>query len=860
MSKMRWMGVFCVLALVAGACSDYAANNGYQPPLLNKDAAALVELRGSIDFGATLVGERFSVEKALTGYVFDANAGARVTVTLKSTNGEDPVLILYGPSDNKGTWGEHIAVDTVGDTNVDGAIEDLALNRSGRYLIALGTEDGSAGGTFDLALGCRGTCAEPRCADDQLACDLWCPNGFMTDPNGCPICRCVEDECQTDDDCPLFPWTDQIPRCVDGRCVFEDFYCDENTPCPEGFECIHGPCESCTEDGCPPCPGHCEPIEIDECGPDRPCPEGMLCVIECWGFDCEPGSDDCPPECDPETGECEVHCVGRCVAETVECETDDDCPPGQVCEISCWECDDTNPDGDCLPGCEGHCVPETLPECDSDDDCPEGMTCVMECWQAGCDPETGECPPDCDPAAGECGPICVGHCVPIEESQCEVDEDCLTADGQMGHCFAGRCIYEEIPCGPDGALCPPGMECVTVCWDCPDGDPDCVPGCESLCVPVEPECRVDTDCISAAGELGRCIDGHCVYEPMYCHVDWECPPGFVCEMIECDPGCGDASDPDCCVGICVPDQEPECFEDTDCITPDGQMGQCIDGRCVFDPCVCPDIWDPVCAVKCYNDADECPPGDPCEGECVERTYANACFAECDGAAIIHVGECGTEPLQCVEDADCPAGMYCEHCIGPDGSAGPCHEIGVCLPLEPLQCLEDADCPEGFRCDVECIPGCQGGPDDNGCCQGHCVPVEAQCIETGCNGEICAPFPMSSTCVWLPEYECLQFASCEMLVNDNGQAGCGWFYSPEYYECLENINNSGQCTDDTDCPPGTICQVFCDESGECESRCLVPDCVCPEYYEPVCGADGVTYDNRCFASCAGVQILYPGPCE
>ena len=47
----------------------------------------------------------------------------------------------------------------------------------------------------------------------------------------------------------------------------------------------------------------------------------------------------------------------------------------------------------------------------------------------------------------------------------------------------------------------------------------------------------------------------------------------------------------------------------------------------------------------------------------------------------------------------------------------------------------------------------------------------------------------------------------------------------------------------------------EQVGVCEEK---PD-VCVLVYEPVCGCNGKSYDNRCFAGLEGISVEREGPC-
>ena len=76
---------------------------------------------------------------------------------------------------------------------------------------------------------------------------------------------------------------------------------------------------------------------------------------------------------------------------------------------------------------------------------------------------------------------------------------------------------------------------------------------------------------------------------------------------------------------------------------------------------------------------------------------------------------------------------------------------------------------------------------------------------------------------------------------------------------EEGDEAAECFSNDDCEPEEFCAKAlgdCDGTGTCELR---PE-GCLAVWDPVCGCDGQTYSNACYAAMAGVSVDYLGECD
>lgn len=102
----------------------------------------------------------------------------------------------------------------------------------------------------------------------------------------------------------------------------------------------------------------------------------------------------------------------------------------------------------------------------------------------------------------------------------------------------------------------------------------------------------------------------------------------------------------------------------------------------------------------------------------------------------------------------------------------------------------------------CAPGYEMAYSQDGSCK-RCKAAhtgcqrDADCLRTGCSGQICAGEPVVTTCEWRDEYACYResYAQCACI---NGS--CGWAPNPDLLECISQAQAGTSSTGGTNPAP------------------------------------------------------------
>lgn len=644
--------------------------------------------------------------------------------------------------------------------------------------------------------------------------------------------------------------------------------CTEN-PCGGNSVCINTPGSY----DCRCRPGYvgnpfivCSPVQKDLCDDPAQCQCGTKAICPS-GFTCENGR--CRNQCD------HISCGPRAVCSLGQCV----CPLGYIGDPN-----DTN------KGCY------VRGQCQIDHDCKNSEIC----FQLG--KGLRKCVDAC--SKFQCGPNAL--CVSSNHRS-----SCICSTG-----FVGNPNDLQIGCQPElrtpSETCHSNSDCQKghICVVGPSGLHDCVNPCATVACGTNEQCQLDTN----SNPVCHCKDSY-VWNPVSsscekpsipdCRIDSDCHSAASCRadvlgILKCTPICASFQCPvnsvciaenhqgvcQCLPGFignpndrngCRTDRQNQCSTSAEC--PESE-------KCVKDVAsgllqcrsACDDIRcgpHAVCITNNHVAQCQCPPG-PYDGDPYNVTHG------CQSVPCVYNHDCPPTKLcnrlthtcynvcdeqSCGENAICIAENQHAVCQCPPGYRGdPIPDFG-CKPTSTCNdCAPSAICevtPSGNVC--KCPQGFTGFPDSSGCFPiGQCpngdkdCPSSAHCLE--------------GRCIDKCEGVCGPNMKCTIK---NNEAVC---LCPSHFKFVSNLAKDGcirdapPCVGDAECGGGICyqgqCTVACRNINDCadgehcvNNKCLVQcssHSQCPQ--EQACKSGSCVIGCRSNKDCPESQACYNSVCE